>query len=54
MKRSLIMEITGNLHLYCPIRGNLRALRKSADGLTPTEEYRRIEAIIVNVKIDFT
>ena len=39
------MELSGSLHLYCPIRGELKALKKSKDGLTPTEEYRRIEAI---------
>lgn len=39
------MDFSGNLHLYCPVRGNLRALKKSKDGLTPTEEFRRIEAI---------
>ncbi len=31
--------------LHCPIRGPLRASAKSADGLTPSEEARRIEAI---------
>ncbi len=33
------------LTLVCPIRGTLKALAKSADGLTPSEEARRIEAI---------
>lgn len=33
------------LKLVCPIRGQLNAPAKSADGLTPSEEARRIEAI---------
>lgn len=33
------------LYLTCPIRGGLRIKKHSADGLTPTEEARRIEAI---------
>ncbi len=33
------------LALTCPIRGRLKVKAKSADGLTPTEEARRIEAI---------
>ena len=35
----------GGLLLTCPIRGRLKIKAKSADGLTPTEEARRIEAI---------
>lgn len=31
--------------LVCPIRGTLKASRKSKDGLTPTEEFRRVEAL---------
>lgn len=31
--------------LVCPIRGVLKASRKSKDGLTPSEEFRRVEAI---------
>jgi type I restriction enzyme M protein len=33
------------LKLTCPIRGPLKARAKSADGLTPSEEARRIDAI---------
>src|SRR5579885_3445103 len=33
------------LKLVCPIRGPLNAPAKSADGLTPSEEARRIDAI---------
>jgi len=33
------------LRLTCPIRGSLSTPAKSADGLTPSEEARRIEAI---------
>ena len=39
------MELSNNLQLVCPIRGQLTVRKKSADGLTPTEEYYRIEAI---------
>ncbi len=31
--------------LVCPIRGTLKASRKSKDGLTPSEEFRRVEAL---------
>ncbi|RUO39618.1 hypothetical protein CWE22_10020 [Pseudidiomarina aestuarii] len=33
------------LTLKCPVRGILKASKKSKDGLTPTEEYYRVEAI---------
>lgn len=33
------------LTLNCPIRGELKTGKKSKDGLTPTEEYFRVEAI---------
>lgn len=33
------------LTLKCPIRGVLKASRKSKDGLTPSEEYFRVEAL---------
>jgi type I restriction enzyme M protein len=38
------------LTLVCPIRGPLKAPAKSADGLTPSEEARRIEAIDFLIK----
>jgi type I restriction enzyme M protein len=39
------MDLKTKLILNCPIRGILRASKKSKDGLTPTEEYYRVEAI---------
>ena len=33
------------LTLICPVRGKLRASGKSGDGLRPTEEFHRVEAI---------
>lgn len=33
------------LTLNCPVRGELKTGRKSKDGLTPSEEYFRVEAI---------
>ena len=33
------------LTLVCPIRGRLKAKARSKDGLTPTEERFRVEAI---------
>lgn len=33
------------LLLTCPVRGVLKATSKSKDGLTPTEEYYRVEAL---------
>ena len=39
------MELSSKLHLICPIRGLLKVSKKSKDGLTPTEESFRIEAI---------
>ncbi|MDR1299017.1 MAG: hypothetical protein LBJ84_02055, partial [Oscillospiraceae bacterium] len=34
-----------NVQLVCPIRGLLKIHKNSSNGLTPTEEYFRIEAI---------
>ena len=41
------------LLLTCPIRGRLKVKAKSADGLTPTEEARRIEAIRHLLSLDY-
>lgn len=37
--------MTTKLLLTCPVRGVLKATSKSKDGLTPTEEYYRVEAL---------
>jgi len=34
-----------NIQLICPIRGQLKVNKRSIDGLTPTEEFFRVEAI---------
>ena len=34
-----------NTNLFCPIRGKLKALEKSKDGLNYSEEFRRIECV---------
>ncbi len=47
------MEIPAKLTLKCPIRGELKASKKSKDGLTPTEEYYRVEAIKHLIKIGY-
>lgn len=39
------MELSNNMQLVCPIRGQLKVSKKSKDGLTPTEEFFRVEAI---------
>jgi type I restriction enzyme M protein len=39
------MDLKNSLTLRCPIRGELKASKKGKDGLTPTEEYFRVEAI---------
>jgi len=39
------MELTGNLQIVCPIRGQLKVNKRSKDGLTATEEFYRVEAI---------
>ncbi len=39
--------------LQCPIRGVLKTSKKSKDGLTPTEEYFRVEAIKHLIKIGY-
>lgn len=39
--------------LVCPVRGVLAASRKAKNGLTPTEEYRRVEAINHLVKLGY-
>ncbi|MEW4370975.1 HsdM family class I SAM-dependent methyltransferase [Paenibacillus kandeliae] len=41
---------TEKLTLICPIRGILKATKKSKDGLNPTEEYARVEAIKYLIK----
>lgn len=38
-------SVSGGLTLTCPIRGELKVSGKSADGLTPSEEARRVDAI---------
>lgn len=40
-----ICLVAAPLKLVCPIRGTLKAPARSKDGLTPSEEARRIEAI---------
>jgi type I restriction enzyme M protein len=47
------MEPGKKLTLYCPVRGQLKATRKSKDGLTPTEEYFRVEAIKHLIKLGY-
>ncbi len=47
------MEIGNKLTLKCPVRGELKASKKSKDGLTPTEEYFRVEAIRHLVKLGY-
>jgi len=39
------MELMNNMQLVCPIRGQLKVKKRSKDGLTPTEEFYRVEAI---------
>ena len=47
------MELGNKLTLKCPVRGELKASKKSKDGLTPTEEYFRVEAIKHLVKLGY-
>lgn len=39
------MNLSNNMQLVCPIRGKLKVNKKGKDGLTPTEEFYRVEAI---------
>lgn len=39
------MELSNNMQLICPIRGRLKVNKRSKDGLTPTEEFYRVESI---------
>ena len=39
------MELTGNMQIICPIRGQLKVNKRSKDGLSATEEFYRVEAI---------
>lgn len=39
------MNLSNNMQLVCPIRGKLKVRKKGKDGLTPTEEFYRVEAI---------
>ncbi len=47
------MELAEKITLTCPIRGELKATKKSKDGLTPTEEYFRVEAIKHLIKLGY-
>lgn len=40
-----------NMHIICPIRGQLKVTKKSKDGLTPREEFYRVEAIKYLIKM---
>lgn len=39
------MEVTGNMQIICPIRGQLKVKKRSKNGLSATEEFYRVEAI---------
>ena len=39
------MALTDSLQIACPIRGLLKVKKKSKDGLSPSEEFYRVEAI---------
>lgn len=39
------MTALTKLTLTCPVRGQLKAAGKSKDGLTPSEEFQRVQAI---------
>jgi type I restriction enzyme M protein len=39
------MDLDTKLNIVCPIRGRLNVTKKSKDGLSPTEEYYRVEAL---------
>lgn len=39
------MELSDNLQIVCPIRGQLKVNKRSKDGLSATEEFYRVEAI---------
>lgn len=47
------MDLAHKLTLQCPVRGTLKATQRSKDGLTPTEEYFRVEAIKHLVKLGY-
>ena len=42
-----------NMHIVCPIRGQLKVTKKSKDGLTPREEFYRVEAIKYLIKMGY-
>lgn len=39
------MELSDNLQIVCPVRGQLTVNKRSKDGLSATEEFYRVEAI---------
>lgn len=39
------MDLDTKLNIVCPIRGRLNVTKKGQDGLSPTEEYYRVEAL---------
>lgn len=47
------MDIANNQQLVCPVRGLLSVTKKSKDGLTPTEESYRIEAINYLISVGY-
>lgn len=47
------MKIANNQQLVCPVRGLLNATKMSKDGMTPTEESYRIEAINYLISVGY-
>ena len=47
------MNIASNQQLICPVRGLLNTTKMSKDGLTPTEESYRIEAINYLISVGY-
>lgn len=36
-----------NLHIICPVRGQLKVKKKSKDGLTPKEEFLELKQLSI-------
>jgi len=41
------------MKLFCPIRGELNVEEKARDGITFTEEYRRIELVKILLNLGY-
>ena len=42
-----------NLHIICPVRGQLKVKKKSKDGLTPKEEFLELKQLTYLINLGY-